>query len=281
MKTVTSVSGGKTSCMMALEYPSDFYVFAVVLTDHEPSAPKDKGLARECQNRIPWFVATHEADQTLLNILRLEQEMGKQIKWVASRFSLDAFIEGRTDHPGYRTGAAMLPNSRHRFCTVKQKLEPIFDYCYSMLYQGDPLLMNIGLRWDEPRRVEGWTCENDKFKFAASCKIQSKKYEYQTVEWRVSHFPLYYDKVTRLDVTNYWEQKGWDFPDVSNCRFCFHHRPIQSQLQAVREQDNLQWWIEMEERHGKTFGSRPLSEILQQPILDVFDSSLSPCHCTD
>ena len=31
MKTVTSVSGGKTSAMMALEFPTDHYIFAVVL----------------------------------------------------------------------------------------------------------------------------------------------------------------------------------------------------------------------------------------------------------
>jgi hypothetical protein len=73
MKTVTSVSGGKTSAMMALEFPTDHYIFAVVLTDHQPSAPKDKGLLREVQKRIPWFVASHEADLTLLNMLRLEQ----------------------------------------------------------------------------------------------------------------------------------------------------------------------------------------------------------------
>lgn len=51
MKTVTSVSGGKTSAMMALEFPTDHYIFAVVLTDHKLSAPKDKGLLRECQDR--------------------------------------------------------------------------------------------------------------------------------------------------------------------------------------------------------------------------------------
>jgi hypothetical protein len=33
MKTITSISGGKTSSMMAVEFPTDHYVFSVVLTD--------------------------------------------------------------------------------------------------------------------------------------------------------------------------------------------------------------------------------------------------------
>jgi hypothetical protein len=112
MKSVTSVSGGKTSAMMALEFPTDHYIFAVVLTDHQPSAPKDKGLLRECQNRIPWFVASHEADLTLLNMLRLEQELGRRIDWVASQYSLDRYLWQDTDLVGYRShGKFMLPNS--------------------------------------------------------------------------------------------------------------------------------------------------------------------------
>lgn len=78
MKTVTSVSGGKTSAMMAVEYPTDHYIFAVVLTDQIEVAPKDKGLLRECQDRIPHFKASRELDQALINVLRLEQLIGKK-----------------------------------------------------------------------------------------------------------------------------------------------------------------------------------------------------------
>jgi len=283
MKSVTSVSGGKTSSMMALEFPTDYYIFAVVLTDHELSAPKDKGLLRECQNRIPHFVASHEADLTLLNMLRLEQELGKKIDWVASKYSLDSVI----------TTKKMLPNAQHRFCTEQTKLVPMFWHCYLNYLESldKPLLMNIGFRWDEPRRIEGWNCDKEKFKFPASawtglskdgdsCSLFFRKRQQHTeLEWRISQFPMYENRIDRLDVAKYWLEKGWIFPEISNCRFCFHHKDIEQQRQAELEPDNLKWWLEQEEKSGHTFGKRPLKQILDQPLLDVFDHK--PCHCTD
>ena len=272
MKSITSVSGGKTSAMMALEFPTDHYIFAVVLTDHELSAPKDKGLLRECRDRIPWFVASHEADLTLINMLRLEQELGQRIDWVASEHTLDAIIERKK----------MLPNARHRFCTEESKLKPMFWHCYLNYFDGEtPLLMNIGFRWDEPERVEGWTCDKDKFKFPKSCSLTGRKQQqHSLVEWRVTQFPMYQQGISRLDVAKYWLEKGWQFPEISNCRFCFHHRDIEQQRQAELEPENLQWWLEQEEKTGHTFGKRPLKDILAQPLLDVFGDR-EPCHCTD
>lgn len=279
MKTITSVSGGKTSCYMALHYPTDYYVFAVVLTDHAPSAPKDPGLLRECQNRIPHFVASHEADQTLLNVLKLEQELGQKIEWVAAEYSLDRFIVGTTDLPGYRVGAAMLPNSRLRFCTIEQKIKPIFWHCWRLV-DGKPVLMNLGFRWDEPERVEDWNCQNDKMRFPVSAPIGGGNLTYQEIEWRISRFPLYEDRIIHDDVRQFWQRKGWEFPDVSNCRFCFHHTEVQLQRQAVAEPDNAQWWLDMERKTGKRFGKRPLADIFAQSILDVFGDQPS-CFCTD
>jgi hypothetical protein len=296
MKTVTSVSGGKTSAMMALEFPTDHYIFAVVLTDHKLSAPKDKGLLRECQNRIPWFVASHEADLTLLNMLRLEQELGKRIDWVASQYSLDRYLAKDTDLVGYRSNTIaskepldaiiqkkkMLPNAQHRFCTEETKLKPMFWHCYLNYFDGEtPLLMNVGFRWDEPRRVESWTCDKDKFKFPKSCSLTGRKQQqHSLIEWRVTQFPMYEHGISKLDVAKYWLDKGWQFPEISNCRFCFHHRDIEQQRQAELEPDNLQWWLEQEEKTGHTFGKRPLKNILTQPLLDVYGDR-EPCHCTD
>lgn len=280
MKTITSLSGGKSSSMMALRFPTDHYVFAVVLTDHQPSAPKDKGLLRECQNRISHFVASHEADLTLLNMLKLEQELGQKIDWVAAEHSLDLFALGQTDLPGFRSGKALLPNARTRFCTIEQKLKPIFWHCYLNYWDDDPFLMNIGFRFDEPQRVAGWTCDNDKFKFPVSCGLsQGSQWKYKKIEWRISQFPLFTGGVTRNDVVSFWDKKGWQFPDISNCRFCFHHRDIEQQRQAKLEPENLQWWLGMESEVGSSFGRRPLQDILAQPLLDVYDQA--PCHCTD
>ncbi len=156
MKTVTSISGGRSSAYMALHYyPTDYYIFACVLTDHKPSAPKDPGLLRRCKERIPHFTASLEADSTLKNMLEIEQLLGKPVKWVASEFTLDQFILGTTDVPGYRTGKMMLPTPDRRFCTTRQKIMPIFWHCYLNILKNDrePVLSNIGLRYDEKNEL--------------------------------------------------------------------------------------------------------------------------------
>lgn len=280
MKSVTSVSGGKTSSYMAIKYPTDFYVFACVLTNHKQSISKDKGLVREVQSRIPHFIATHEDDKTLEIILNLEQELGKEIKWVSSEFPLEDFVNGTTDLPSYRSGKHRLFNRVTRFCTVEQKIKPIAQYCHYFLSQEqEPVLMNIGFRWDEPKRVESWNCTNDKIKLAKSTPMHGGNWKYENIEWRISNFPLYQDRITNDVIRSYWDRRGWDFPEISNCRFCPFHTDVQLQRQAIDHPENLQWWLEIESMTGNTFGDRPLVDRLQQPLLDVFWEK--SCSCTD
>lgn len=284
MKLVSSISGGKTSAMMAVEFPADHYVFAVVLTDQAEATPKDKGLLTECQNRIPWFKASRELDQTLLNVLKLEQLIGQKIDWVAAPFTFDELVLQRTIYPRYRSGNPMLPNANHRFCTEQLKLIPIFWHCFLNYYDSTPLLMNIGFRWDEPRRVEGWNCDNDKFRYPIACSLQGRKqWQYNDIEWRISQFPLYENQITKSDVKAYWDAKGWEFPKVSNCDFCFHHKAIQQQIQNASYPERAKWWIDLEAQTGSTFGKTSLQNVLSQLLMPrIFDTDDEPmCHCTD
>lgn len=178
----------------------------------------------------------------------------------------------------------MLPNPTKRFCTEQLKLMPIFWHCFLNYFDESPLLMNIGFRWDEPRRVEGWNCDKDKFKYPFACSTSGRKqWQYNKIEWRISHFPMYEGMITKSDVVDYWEKKGWVFPSISNCDFCFHHRSIQQQVQASAFPERSQWWIGMEEQAKSTFGSSSLESILSQGIINsVFDNAdESMCHCTD
>lgn len=278
LKTISSVSGGKTSAYMALNYPTDFYVFSVVVINHEPSQPKDKGLLRECKNRIPGFVASHEADSTLEVVLKLEQEIGQEIIWVAADFPLEDFVNGHTDLPGYRSNSSRLFNRRTRFCTVQQKIFPIAKYCYSQISGDDPVLMNLGFRFDEKARVTRWKCSNDKIKMPVSCPILKGNWRYLDYEWRITQFPLYRDRITKPNVIDFWDKRGWSFPEISNCRFCPFHSDLQLQQQKLMHQENLNWWLELESQTGQTFGDRSLEDRLRQPLLNIFDL---PCHCTD
>lgn len=281
MISVSSVSGGKTSAYMAVHYPTDHYVFAIVLINHLASAPLDKGLLREAKNRIPWFEASAEADLTLANVLRLEQKLGKEIKWVSNEFTLDNFIEGSTDLPHYRSGKVLLPNSRTRFCTQNLKIYPIFWHCYLNYFQPEsPILMNIGFRYDEKKRVADWNCDKDAIAFPVGCNnFGANRYKWRTIkDWRISQFPLFANGVKKEDVIRYWDREGWEFPVVSNCRFCFFHSDRELVLQSQLEPNNLDWWTNKEEQIGQSFGSRTLLERINNPS---GKSEQASCFCTD
>jgi hypothetical protein len=130
-KVVVSVSSGKTSTYMALnKSPEDkrpyFYQFAVVLTSDPNAKTKDKGLLRECQKRIPWFEASHEVDKSLKVILQLEQELGQEVRWVASHLTFeDLIVEKKA-----------LPDRTKRFCTKQLKSEVLFWATYLNLGEG-------------------------------------------------------------------------------------------------------------------------------------------------
>jgi hypothetical protein len=69
MKTITALSGGKSSAYMWLHNPTDYCLFSLALTSDPATAPKDSGLLREVQCRIPGFVGTTESELTLKNLL--------------------------------------------------------------------------------------------------------------------------------------------------------------------------------------------------------------------
>lgn len=278
MRTVSSVSGGKTSSYMALKYPTDYYVFACVLVNDPRSAPRDPALLKQCKDRIPGFVASLEDEKTLKIILDLEQEIQKPIKWVSAEFPLESYVEGTTDLPGYRSGKLRLFNSLTRFCTVQQKILPIAEWVYSFVDSVDPVLMNIGFRYDEPHRVENWNCKNDKLRRSVSCPINGGNWKYAETDWRVSAFPLYSDRITNIVIKDFWKNKNWDFPEISNCRFCPLHSDVQLQRQAIEHPDTLNWWLDLESKTSHSFGKRKLADRINQPLLDVFDR---PCQCTD
>ena len=47
MKKVNSLSGGKTSSYMAVNYPADYNLFALVRIEDRKCTPKDKGIVKK------------------------------------------------------------------------------------------------------------------------------------------------------------------------------------------------------------------------------------------
>ena len=279
---------------MALHYPADRYVFAAVLTDDPACVIGDRGLRKYAQSKLPWFDwekgGCREVDGTLENLQRLEQELGQCIDWVAAPFTFDALIRGATGvigkcYGGRITTSRCLPNKRQRFCTQACKLHPIFWSCY-LRGDGNPVLMQIGFRFDEFQRIERWNCKNDSLDVPLCCDLQGQfkgKHRHTAIEWRIPDFPMARDRVTKQDVVRFWERKGWQWPTVSNCDFCFFHRGPEHRHQALLHPERAQWWIDFEKEVGATFGDRPLWEILDPTQEDLFTPDLEQfaCACTD
>ena len=73
MKTLNSISGGKTSSYLAKHYKADFNVFALVRIEDTRCTPKDKKLVQLVSDKIGMdFIATAENDKTLKVVLDLE-----------------------------------------------------------------------------------------------------------------------------------------------------------------------------------------------------------------
>ena len=118
MKTINSLSGGKTSSYMAAHYPADYEIFALVTLEDTNCTPKDLGLVKKVSDKIGrQFIATAEDDKTLVVMLELEQKIGREIKWVTG-ISFDALNKKRK----------ALPNRMWRYCTTELKMRPIFDW---------------------------------------------------------------------------------------------------------------------------------------------------------
>ncbi|QBQ73993.1 hypothetical protein kac68v162_gp145 [Nodularia phage vB_NspS-kac68v162] len=301
--TVSSLSGGRTSSYMAIHYPTDVNLFAVVLTDDHLSVPRDKGLEREMIRRIPHFKASRELDETLKVVLALEQKLGKEIKFLASDRTFDDVIRAKN----------ALPNRRTRFCTIEMKLKPIFEWCYLNLLNptlGDTSLtinnvveMNIGFRWDEAQRVFrnlgasyssetkslDWSTSGgcEPLDFSHKCDIagtfKGKHRWIKSADWRFKQFPLYTDRVTQSDVRAFWDKHPpFIFPEVSNCDYCFFHRTEEMEKQFKANPIRYFWWNDKEREMHRTFGDKRLKDRFASdtPQTDSYDFN-EACSCTD
>lgn len=143
MKTVTSISGGKTSAYLASEFPTDYNVFALVRTEDKNCMYPDKKLRSLVEDRIQKpFIGTLEDDVIITTILELEQFLGRKIDWVS----------GITYDEVLKNGGGYLPNKLHRYCTTFLKLDPIFYWWAENI--GEPIVMNLGFRANEMPRAK-------------------------------------------------------------------------------------------------------------------------------
>lgn len=242
MKSVTSISGGKTSAYLAANYPTDYNIFALVTTSDKSCMYPDKKLRQVVSDKIGReFIGTLEDDVIIHTILDLEQFIGKNINWVAG-LNFDEIINGDTKKGGW------LPNMLHRYCTASLKIEPIFNFWREQIKE--PVIMNIGYRVTEKRRADTMKdrLNNDGLleQKAIIGKHKSGRNKWGYIAWQKPNYPLIYDFIERQDIEQYWKDKDVRFAELNNCIGCFHRSASLLNKMSKLHPDKFDWFIKQE-----------------------------------
>ena len=284
MKTVNSLSGGKTSSYMAVHHPADVEIFSMVcIEDHNAAGgwlKRRPDLIQYANDKLERFIpqfgefkATAEDPVIIQTMMELEQKIGREIVWVRDR-SFEILIRERN----------FLPNKRSRFCTTELKLKPVFEYCYMNI--PGRVEMRLGYRFDEMERKDKATNE---YKFPFMCNnYGQQRQHHKTVEWRKCAFPMIDEAPTiHPQVVNFW-QKNPDvtFPDDSNCQFCFWKDEQQKLINFDRNPSIMYWAAIQEEIIGNMLSDKfsLLQNARINKQLDFFSGTGSGCTagmCTD
>lgn len=270
MKSVNSLSGGKTSSYMAIHYPTDVNVFSLVRIESEYCKPKDKSIIKYVSDKLKIdFVATAESDKTLYVIRDLEQLLGKNINLVTGE-SFESVIQKKK----------ALPNMMWRFCTTEMKIKPIFDFCQKELKE--VVKMQIGFRYDEKERANN---ENNKFKTIVGQSVNGRN-KWGEVYWRELKYPLIENLVTHPKVSDWAKKSGLIFPEDSNCVGCFW-KPIQQLRKNWQDEPlKMRWFSEMETKMKRKFKKEMTFEKIKKIGIqsDFYFGTGSGCQagfCTD
>lgn len=248
MKTVNSISGGKTSAYIAKHYPADINIFSLVRiedTDCLWMKGKDDTTRQLISDRIgKEFVGTAEMDNIIYTILDLEQFIGQEID----------IISGDTFEQVIKNAGNYLPNMMARFCTVKMKLEPIFEHLKNKIEL--PCEMRIGFRPNELSRAETVMERADAngiehFKTIVG-KSKSRN-KWGELPYRKVKFPLIEENITKDVIYNYWQDKPVRFAYRNNCVGCVNRQPLMISHMASKDIDKIKWFEKQEIRTGNTF----------------------------
>ena len=275
MKTVNSLSGGKTSSYIAANYPADYDVFALVRTDDKNCLFPDKKLRQEVSDRIgKEFIGTLEDDTIIYTIFDLEQYIGRKITWVSGR----TFDEITT-----RKDKVYLPNKVQRFCTVEMKIEPMFYWWAENI--GEPTETRIGFRANETRRANNMLerCNEDGLDIykATFEKHPDGRNKWVDVPYQKPSFPLIQDNIRKDQVEEFWKDKPVRFAWMNNCVGCFHKTPLLLRKMFDKHPNKLEWFAkrERESINGASWRSDVLYDDVKKwnSQFELFDDDFNEC----
>jgi len=274
MKTVNSLSGGKTSSYIAANYPADYNVFALVRIEDEKCKFPDKKIRQEVEDRIQApFIATAEDDMIIYTMLDLEQYIGQKIDWVTGKTFDEVINSGGT-----------LPDPLRRYCTTQMKLEPVFEWWRKEI--NIPCEFRLGFRANETRRANRTTEKTNDNGFLEMKAIIGKRgtrNAWGMIEWQKPVYPLIKDAIYKDDVESFWKDKPVRFAWMNNCVGCFHKHPTLIRKMWDKHPDKLNWFTSKERiKHNKDvwYKDKNLSfaDIKKwNPQQELFDDDFNEC----
>lgn len=270
MKTVNSLSGGKTSSYIAANYPADYNIFALVRTDDKNCLFPDAKIRQIVSDKIGHeFIGTLEEDTIIYTMLDLEQYIGREIVWLSE----NTFEDVIKKHSNY------LPNIMSRFCTTDMKVFPIAQWCYDNTDL--PIEMRIGFRANEMSRaknmIERQVDGIENFKFRVGEKNGRNKWK--ELPYRMTRFPLIEDGIFKDKIEAFWKDKPVRFAYQNNCVGCFHRNELMLKHMSVKAEKQFDWFVEQEQKNGCTFKSGVTYEKIKSHKLqlDLFDDDFQDC----
>jgi hypothetical protein len=277
MKTITSVSGGKTSAYIHANFDSDMSVFSLVRIEDTANLwmnGKDEKTRQLVSDKLGGieFIGTAEMDEIIYTILDLEQFTGKKIDWITG----ETFEQVIKNHSNY------LPNQMARYCTTDMKIIPIFNYLREHIEF--PCVMNIGYRPNEKSRADKLKEREDEngieqFNTVIGRSKNGKTNRWGKVAYRTCKFPLIENNIHKDSIHDYWKDKPVRFAYRNNCVGCVNRQPLFLSHMANKDAETFNWFVKQEKKTGNTFNSKTTYAKIQkfgyQNVL--FDDDFNEC----
>ena len=274
MKTVNSLSGGKTSSYIAANYPADYNVFSLVRTDDKKCMFPDAKIRQQVSDRLGTeFIGTLEEDTIIYTMLDLEQFIGSKIDWVTGKTFDDAIVKTKK-------GTKFLPNKMARYCTTELKTMPILYWMYDEIKE--PVIMRFGYRANETRRAikmmdktdkEGYTKVKATFTTLKDGRNSWGEYRYCKPE-----FPLIDDNIYKDTIEEFWKDKDVRFAYMNNCVGCWWRSPLLLKKMHNKHPEKMQWFADQETSKSKWRSDVKYSEILKwKTQTELFDDDFNEC----
>jgi len=278
MKTVNSLSGGKTSSYIAANYPADYNVFSLVRVDDENCRFPDEKIRKEVEDRLQSpFIGTVEDDTIIYTMLDLEQYIGQKIDWVTGLTFEETIKKYKMKNGGY-----FLPNKVTRYCTTDMKTLPIAKWRYDNIK--DDVEMRFGYRANETNRAvrmmdkvnaNGMT----EVKIVVGRTKNGNQNKWETIEYCKPSFPLIDDNIYKDNIEQFWKDEPVRFAYMNNCVGCWWRSPLLLKKMHNKHPNKMEWFSNLEKESGSTFRSDVKYEdiINWETQIELFDEDFNDC----